>query len=54
MQRVNDSPLLLFVSERDEVFRSAPIPERKLGLRASEDSHFVIWRFGAEHPPVGG
>jgi len=54
VQRVNDSPLLLVLNERDEVFRSAPIPERKLGLRASADTHFVIWRFEANDPPVGG
>ena len=51
--RVNGAPLQLTVSERDEVFRSEPIPERRLGLGGAADSHFVIWRY-ASGPAVGG
>jgi hypothetical protein len=51
--RVNAEPLRLTVSERDEVFRSGSIPERRLGLGGAADSHFVIWRY-ASGPAVGG
>ena len=43
--RPNRSPVILWMSEGDEVYRSRPIPRSAARFGAAPTGHFAVWRY---------